>query len=101
MLGYHEPLQHHGIAPFSLFKPFVDACDGARAQAGFFFDNSVGDSLREHAGDFPAFGEFTDLSFGEEVAEKLPAFVQALQPGDRYEQIVDIFLFEVSHTLPR
>jgi len=101
MLGYLKSLQHHCIAPFSLFEPFVDACDGPRAEARFFFDNSVGDSLGEHAGDLPAFGEFANLGFGEEVAQKLPAFLQALQPGDRYIQIVDIFLLEVSHALPR
>ena len=101
MSGHLKSLQHHCIAPFSLFEPFMDTCDGSGAQARFFFDNSVGNSLREHAGDLPAFGEFANLGFGEEVAQKLPAFLQALQPGDRYVQIVDIFLFKVSHALPR
>ncbi len=92
--------KHHEITTLSLFEPLMDAGDGAGAEAGFYFNCGVRNALPEHAGDLPSLGKLPDLRLREQVAEKLPAFIQAFKPVDSCVEIVDISCSCVFHTLP-
>ena len=78
----------------------MDPGNGAGAETGLFLYDCVGNTLPEHPGYFPPFRKLPDLCLREQVAEKLAAFIQTLQPVDRFVQIVNISGANAFHALP-